>query len=318
MTLNIAHRGGADLWPENTLPAFAGAIACGADGAELDVHLSRDGEVVVFHDEALKPEIVRGPDGAWLETTGPLLKDLTYAELLAFDVGRLKPGTRYAAQHPEQAAADGARIPRLADVIALAQRESDRFQLWIELKTDLMRQERGADPVALADAALAVVRAARFEARTVFISFDWRALARLRETAPDITAYATTLPQSWFDTETPPREHWPPPAGELAAMRAAVARGADWEGPARRKDHESVRHAVKSLGVDGWFPFYPDLNPETVALSRALQLKIAAWTVPAGAVPALTEMGIDAICSDDPVALGHILAKNESNTAGLG
>ena len=39
MTLNIAHRGGAALWPENTLPAFADAIASGCDGAELDVQL---------------------------------------------------------------------------------------------------------------------------------------------------------------------------------------------------------------------------------------------------------------------------------------
>ncbi len=118
MTLTIADRGGADLWPENTVAAFAGAIACGADGAELDVHLSRDGQVVVFHDEALKPEIVRDRDGQWLPATGPLLKDLTFAELRAYDIGRLKPGTGYARRHPAQTPFDGERIPLLADVIA--------------------------------------------------------------------------------------------------------------------------------------------------------------------------------------------------------
>ena len=56
-SLNIAHRGGAGLRPENTLAAFAHALDLGVDGFELDVHVAKDGTVVVFHDDALKPEI---------------------------------------------------------------------------------------------------------------------------------------------------------------------------------------------------------------------------------------------------------------------
>src|ERR1051326_8408011 len=48
--LVFAQRGGSALAPENTMPAFANARALGADGVELDVHLSRDGAVVVHHD----------------------------------------------------------------------------------------------------------------------------------------------------------------------------------------------------------------------------------------------------------------------------
>lgn len=50
----LAHRGASDARLENTLPAFTHAIERGADGVELDVQLSRDGEVVVFHDEDLE------------------------------------------------------------------------------------------------------------------------------------------------------------------------------------------------------------------------------------------------------------------------
>jgi glycerophosphoryl diester phosphodiesterase len=49
----VAHRGGALLWPENSLRAFRGALALGADDLELDVHLTADGEVVVIHDPTL-------------------------------------------------------------------------------------------------------------------------------------------------------------------------------------------------------------------------------------------------------------------------
>lgn len=49
-----AHRGVASFYPENTIEAFEEAMACGADGIELDVRLSRDGEIIVFHDETLR------------------------------------------------------------------------------------------------------------------------------------------------------------------------------------------------------------------------------------------------------------------------
>lgn len=51
--LILAHRGASDARLENTLPAFQHALERGADGVELDVQLSRDGEVVVFHDADL-------------------------------------------------------------------------------------------------------------------------------------------------------------------------------------------------------------------------------------------------------------------------
>ncbi len=50
----FAHRGGAALAPENTLAAFANGMALGADGIELDVRVSRDGRVVVHHDQTLE------------------------------------------------------------------------------------------------------------------------------------------------------------------------------------------------------------------------------------------------------------------------
>src|SRR3954471_12466315 len=60
--LVFAHRGGAALAPENTIAAFDNGLALGADGLELDVHLSRDGVVVVHHDRTLdRTTTLRGP-----------------------------------------------------------------------------------------------------------------------------------------------------------------------------------------------------------------------------------------------------------------
>src|SRR5678816_3806664 len=63
--LVFAHRGGSALAPENTLAAFDNGLALGADGLELDVHLSRDGVVVVHHDGLLdRTTALRGPIAA--------------------------------------------------------------------------------------------------------------------------------------------------------------------------------------------------------------------------------------------------------------
>src|ERR1700704_576148 len=60
--LVFAHRGGSALAPENTIEAFDNGLALGADGLELDVHLSRDGAVVVHHDRTLdRTTTLRGP-----------------------------------------------------------------------------------------------------------------------------------------------------------------------------------------------------------------------------------------------------------------
>src|SRR5262252_9755429 len=60
--LVFAHRGGSALAPENTMAAFDNGLALGADGLELDVHLSRDGVVVVHHDRLLdRTTALRGP-----------------------------------------------------------------------------------------------------------------------------------------------------------------------------------------------------------------------------------------------------------------
>ena len=60
--LVFAHRGGSALAPENTMAAFENGMALGADGLELDVHLSRDGVVVVHHDATLdRTTTLRGP-----------------------------------------------------------------------------------------------------------------------------------------------------------------------------------------------------------------------------------------------------------------
>ena len=72
--LNIAHRAGAGLWPENTLVAFETAARAGCNGAELDVQLTRDNVLAVTHDFRPNVDITRGADGQWLQGPQPSIR----------------------------------------------------------------------------------------------------------------------------------------------------------------------------------------------------------------------------------------------------
>ena len=77
MTKIFAHRGSKGTHPENTLASFKGAVRVGSDGIELDVHLTKDGQLVVIHDETVD----RTTNG-----TGEI-RTLTLAEIKEFDAG---------------------------------------------------------------------------------------------------------------------------------------------------------------------------------------------------------------------------------------
>ena len=149
-----AHRGASGHAPENTLPAFRLAAEMGADGVELDVQLSKDGEIVVCHDETVdRTSSAKG-----------CVRDYTLDELkrMDFSCGNL--------------AWEGVRIPTLEEVLDLL--EGTGLTVNIELKTGVFFYP------GLEEKVVELVRRKGWQDRILYSSFNHRSLQLIRGIDP--------------------------------------------------------------------------------------------------------------------------------------
>jgi glycerophosphoryl diester phosphodiesterase len=159
----MAHRGVSGEYPENTMPAFLAAADSLADYIELDVHCTRDGHVVVVHDEELSR----------IASDERLVAEMTMAELEELDAAfnfSPKDGWPFRAK--------GIRVPRLEEVL----------KSWPTMRFVIELKPRQAD---IADAALKVVRMTGMQRRVLFASEHLPPISRVRTLAPEIP---TNLP----------------------------------------------------------------------------------------------------------------------------
>jgi len=153
-----AHRG-ASGWdvqyaPENTMPAFEKAVEMGADGIELDVQLTKDGKIVIIHDETIN----RVSDGeGWV-------KDFTLKELKKFSFSKI---------HPEYGFVE---IPTLEEFFEMMQ--GNNLDINIELKTGFIFYE------GLEEKTAALAKKMRMEERIIYSSFNHYSVQKIKKLAP--------------------------------------------------------------------------------------------------------------------------------------
>jgi glycerophosphoryl diester phosphodiesterase len=234
-----AHRGGSKLRPENTILAFDHGLSLGADGLEFDVHLSRDGVVVVHHDATLD----RTTSGR-----GPLLA------LTADELARLDAGARFTGF---EGAAGG--IPTLREVL----RRYPNALMIIELKLN--------EPI-LAQKTIDEVRAAGAVDRVALGSFGTRVLRAARAYEPRIATGSSReetrlfLYRSWcrWPVRRPPYREFQVPelAGSTRVVSARFVRYAhEANCPVKvwTVDEEPDMRRLLTWGVDAIISDRPDI-----------------------------------------------------------
>jgi glycerophosphoryl diester phosphodiesterase len=252
-TLHIAHRGGALLAPENTLPAFRAAVErWRTDMLELDVHATRDGELIVSHD----PTVQRCTDGHGR------IADQTLAELQRLDAG-FRFSTDGGRTHPFRG--QGVHLPSFREVL----RAFPGVRMNVEVKTEAPGIE----------SAVATLLREEKAVRRVCLGSELDPLGvRLAEAAPEVCAFyprdaLTELVLAIKSGAGPPDDprfqvlDMPLDYGEVrlidAPFLAATARLGRWVNVWTVDDVDTMR-ALVQLGVGGIMTDRPDLLREVL------------------------------------------------------
>lgn len=227
MVLNIAHRGASGTFPENTVSAFRAAIDAGADMCELDAQLSRDGAVVVIHDETVE----RTTDGKGE------VAELTLEELKRLDAGAKFKGGPF----------KGAQIPTLDEVFSVT---SGKCGLNIELKAAGLEHQVAQ-----------IMQARNALADSIVSSFEWEYLKKLQQLHFNIRVglLAEEKPVELMMNAVAMRAHSINPRWDMVTSdlcKAAHERGLKlytWT-----VDADSRMRALIECGVDGIMTNHPE------------------------------------------------------------
>ncbi|PKG24669.1 glycerophosphodiester phosphodiesterase [Niallia nealsonii] len=155
----FAHRGVSGRFPENTMEAFEASRRAGVSGIELDVQLTKDGTVVIIHDETVN-----------CTTNGHgYVKDLTDQEIFKLDAGSWF-----------HLNFSGAKIPTLEEFFSWAVQENNQLIINIELKNDVVNYK------GLEEKVIALIEQYDLEDRIILSSFNWESLRKVRDLKPVI------------------------------------------------------------------------------------------------------------------------------------
>ncbi len=230
----IGHRGATGYYPENTMLSFEKGLEMGANILELDIHLSRDGHLVVIHDFSLERT-----------TSGKgLVRDHTLRELQGLDAG-----SRFDAKY----AGMRLQIPTLDQVLQWAH---GRVWLAIEIKSDWITYP------GLEEKLVDLLRKREMVDEVVAISFDHKALRRVKDLEPNVAVgplyscrLADAVGVARATGATVMRPRWPFASAELAdELHAAGIAFMPW---GARKEEE-WKEILTTMPVDGLSADHPD------------------------------------------------------------
>lgn len=236
----IAHRGFSGEYEENTLPAFKAAIDANADMIELDVHMTKDGQLVVIHDES----VVRTTNG------NGKVKDMTLEELqrlrIKNNLGRTINGKVPPVLEEE--------VPTLETVLALV--KSSNIKLNIELKTDVYPYD------GIEAKLIELVERYQIADRVLVSSFNHDSLKRLKQEC----------------SNSLPKDRNPYEIGVLfdeTKLQSLINRRVL---PLPRLDKKHIR-VLEELGAQSYHPRHSNLTKGMIDYCQENKIAIRPWTV---------------------------------------
>jgi glycerophosphoryl diester phosphodiesterase len=299
-----AHRGGRGNTIESMLPSFAWGLIDGATTLELDNGITRDGKVVVWHDEDIMASKCQDTSPAFPEDpmypyVGKYIANLTLSQVKTLDCGSKRQD-----DYPMQITYPGMRISTLKEVFDFVECADPSHQiLWnIESKIDPEYPNRTLGVADFVDSQHALFAASPYHQSITYQSFDWRTLVAMKALDPSIVISAlindetATMP----DNSTSPwlagirLDQFPELSTAAQVAWAARQIGADVLSPSA----ESSVSPSPDPAITGYVPF---ATKEMVDEAHGLGMTVKPWTVNRlNIVEQLLSWKVDGIITDYP------------------
>ncbi|KZS96170.1 PLC-like phosphodiesterase [Sistotremastrum niveocremeum HHB9708] len=278
------HRGGRGIAVENTLPGFAWGLIHGATTLEMDNGITKDGHVVVWHDESIEPYKCRD--------TAPAVPNMTLSQIKTLDCGSVRQ-----TDYPLQLIFPGTQISTLQEVFDFVECADPEHQVLfnIESKIDAEQPNRTLAVSEFVTRQHRVFAKSPYKNSITYQSFDWRTIISMKKLDPQILTSALVDELTVYGPErsTSP---W------LAGLRPDQFNGSTLG--------EQLAEAAKFISADILSPEATYSNgamfttKAMVARSHALGIKVKPWTVNnLNVADALLDWKVDGIITDFPDVL---------------
>ena len=302
-----AHRGGMGLSVESSLLSFGKALTLGVSTLELDVQITADGHAVVTHDRRTNPAVCADtapatPGDPAFPYVGRYVNTLTLAQVRTLDCGSTRKP-----DYPQQELSPGARMLELHEVFDLVrERRAEQVHFNIETKVEAGAPSETAPREQFVQVVAAEVRRSGMADRVSIQSFDWAALMRMRQVAPELPIVALTN-GDFLQVGKPGASPW---LGGIdiddfggSFVVAAHSFGADAVSPV----HGTPQNG--GVGQPGYTPF---TTKEMVKEAHKLGMLVIPWTVDdVPTMESLIDAGVDGLITNYPDRLRAVLAKRK-------
>lgn len=219
-----AHRGACSEFAENTLPAFHRAVELKVDSIELDVHLTADEDIVVFHDFEITPEWCRDKLGNPVKTSLPVW-EMKSKELQSLEIRVDRRLANKRSLSPQET-----KIPTLNEVFESVKKWDQEFQhqtiLDIEIKREDLIEKKAPSAEKMVSRVVSLLKEEWSLKKSVIRSFDLSVLDELRRQAPEIPlallTYQSNIPVIEFYQRLQP-QIWAPHYKDLTAANIQQA-----------------------------------------------------------------------------------------------
>lgn len=292
------HRGARGDLPENTLESFKYLFKNNINAYETDILISKDLIPVITHDFRLDPSFTKDNEGNWITDENIIIFDLSYEELLKFDVGSLNKLSRYGRRFVNQKTLENQKIPKLSELLELSSKnKSENLLINLEIKSTPDEENLTPGPEEMVKLVMREVNKSNLQNKIIISSFDWRTLTEIKNFYPEISrAYLSFQQQAGIK------------------IKNTIYNRSPWMSYLPFFEKYELPKIIKSQGGKAWHPYHKDITKKLVDISHQEDLPVNVWTVNEEYdMLKMIEHGVDGIMTDYPLRLKELCDKENIN-----